>query len=425
MENPTKLRQRDMAHLWADKRVLRFFRHTFNKKDYKNLRNVYLALCEIDSDFTEERNSDTKSIHNLTKTCATYAGMDQGNVSEVLQFLRQIYLIDYGIKKDKANRFIGSYLQMYIFDEKTHTRKNPSMETSGPIKNINRYYKELLKKISKVKNLSSKEERGTDVPTTPTQNKEHLIRRSQPTPIKEDKKDSGSPLDGLSPFVRDKIVYWNSMESLQHLSLRTPPTKAFMKAVNALSKVENNDSMRIELTEAIERYNELLSYPLSKPTRAVPGYRVGFDEFFKFSSMTLERMRKQKVDFPYKSWYAAMCNGGFEEMMEEQLPEEDDPVLTKKLMKLYVERVLGGIKKKFSFEERRKFILGSNRLRTFYLEKRKDFVVDEGLSVFAEDLFKALEMQFKDGFKVGNLCSGYTYTDCLPEYMNRQAMLMN
>lgn len=75
-------RKRDVAHLWADKRIMRFFRRNFNKLHYKNLRSVYLALCEIDSDFRE-----TGEITNFTRTVATYAGMNENTVRPYLRAL--------------------------------------------------------------------------------------------------------------------------------------------------------------------------------------------------------------------------------------------------------------------------------------------------------------------------------------------------
>ena len=156
-----KLRVRDVAHFWGDKQVLRFFRKRFERVDHKPLRNVYLALCEIDSDFVEERNSKEKHLHALTQTCATYAGMDQNYVTEALQFLRFIKLIDYGRKYGDDGKTVGSFLTMYkwegfdfhskeIKDYKILIRENPDKVITGCYKNIinNRFFKNIINNIN-------------------------------------------------------------------------------------------------------------------------------------------------------------------------------------------------------------------------------------------------------------------------------------
>jgi len=103
-------RKRDVAHLWADKRIMRFFRRNFNKLHYKNLRSVYLALCEIDSDFRE-----TGEITNFTRTVATYAGMNENTVRPYLRALCRADIIDYAQKND--GKFGGTILTLYAWEE--------------------------------------------------------------------------------------------------------------------------------------------------------------------------------------------------------------------------------------------------------------------------------------------------------------------
>ena len=90
-------RHRSVAHLWADKRVVRLFRKNFSKRDYKNLRSTYLALCEIESDFTEGQ-----QIKGFTKTVATYAGIGEELAFPCLRALRQGGFIDYSQQHDES-----------------------------------------------------------------------------------------------------------------------------------------------------------------------------------------------------------------------------------------------------------------------------------------------------------------------------------
>ncbi|MCK9456783.1 MAG: hypothetical protein M0R31_05755 [Candidatus Riflebacteria bacterium] len=110
-EETLKKRKRDVAHLWADKRVVRFFRKNFDKVDYKNLRSIYLALCEIDSDFNEDA-----EICGFAKTVATYAGMNEGTVRPYLRALQKAGIIDFE-QQNIDGRFGGTTLSLYAWDE--------------------------------------------------------------------------------------------------------------------------------------------------------------------------------------------------------------------------------------------------------------------------------------------------------------------
>ena len=95
---PQQKRHRNTAHLWADKQVVRFFRHNYPKIDYKNLRSIYLALCEVDSDFGEG-----KPINSFIKTVCTYSGMNRNVVNKYLVHLRDLRLIDYDQERTEDN----------------------------------------------------------------------------------------------------------------------------------------------------------------------------------------------------------------------------------------------------------------------------------------------------------------------------------
>lgn len=106
-------RVREGGHLWCDLRPLRFFRKSFPKKIHKNFGIIYQALCQIDSDFYKQREDENFAIGSLTKTCATYGGVDIKTATTYMQLLKDLTLIDYGRKKDKSGKVIGSYLVMY------------------------------------------------------------------------------------------------------------------------------------------------------------------------------------------------------------------------------------------------------------------------------------------------------------------------
>jgi len=124
-----------VAHLWADKRVLRFFRKCpgLEKKHYKNLRSIYLALCEMDSDFGEG-----VKIGGFAKTVATYSGLHEDTIQQYLQILREVGLIEY--PQANNGRFGSRKLEMYKWEEAKRSKKEIALiealtETSGPGKN--------------------------------------------------------------------------------------------------------------------------------------------------------------------------------------------------------------------------------------------------------------------------------------------------
>lgn len=141
-------RHRNVAHLWADKQVIRFFRHNFSTLHYKNLRSVYLALCEIDSDFGENI-----PINSFVKTVATYSGMNVDTIRPYLRAMQRIDLIDYW--QERVDGVFGrTTLEMYKWDrdeddkvaikqmmgylqDKTPLTGNPGNGETSPYKNGN------------------------------------------------------------------------------------------------------------------------------------------------------------------------------------------------------------------------------------------------------------------------------------------------
>jgi hypothetical protein len=70
---------------WWDKTTMRYLRHKYrkDKKLFCALRSVYLALCEIDSDFVNE------PINSLTKTVGTYAGTSRQVAGRYIRLLEE------------------------------------------------------------------------------------------------------------------------------------------------------------------------------------------------------------------------------------------------------------------------------------------------------------------------------------------------
>jgi hypothetical protein len=189
MENKNrKPRERNVAHFWVDKRIIRAFRKG-QKKNYKNYRNVYLALCEIDSDFSQRKHKGKVAIHSLTKTAATYSGVNSNIVSKCIQQFRDWGIIDYGRIYNNQHQTIGSYLILFEIIEEDLRVINPqkdkkeddfyiidsyNIEPDNDLRNNN---------IIDNKNSSKEEIKEKKDPLFEKENKKPLLRVTQP--IKE------------------------------------------------------------------------------------------------------------------------------------------------------------------------------------------------------------------------------------------------
>jgi hypothetical protein len=91
---------------------MRFFRKSgnFSKKDYQYLRSVYLAVCEIDSDYGEHKKPPA-----FIKTVSTYAGMYRETVAVYLRALQKLGVIDYWQVQNPNGKFSRTKLWMPVW----------------------------------------------------------------------------------------------------------------------------------------------------------------------------------------------------------------------------------------------------------------------------------------------------------------------
>jgi hypothetical protein len=101
MENRVRIfRENPIA--WWDKPVMRHLRKKYgaNKRLFVSLRGVYLALCEIESDFVDT------PITFFTQTVGTYAGVTREVAGRCIKLLEDEGLVvRTQIKEQKTNRF--------------------------------------------------------------------------------------------------------------------------------------------------------------------------------------------------------------------------------------------------------------------------------------------------------------------------------
>lgn len=170
---------RDNPFTWAEKPILRYLRKKYGssqmdsngqpvrgRKMFVYIRAVYLALCEIESDFTDA------PIGFFTKTVGTYAGVSREMAGECIRILVAEGLISKTrVKDSKTNKFITGTI-VHIKSSKSvptisdpvpditsngssQQRLEPTKAISGKYKNVAAYKKlSNLKKQSLFNNVS-------------------------------------------------------------------------------------------------------------------------------------------------------------------------------------------------------------------------------------------------------------------------------
>jgi hypothetical protein len=148
MENQVRIfRKNPIA--WWDKNAMRYLRRKYGqvKKTFALIRSVYLALCEIESDF-----SDTP-INFFTQTVGTYAGTSRQVAGKYINMLEKDGLISkVRMRDEKTKKYLpGTFIEILDFHDVIEAKKPlAGYPTSGlsfqrgippAIKNISIYKK--------------------------------------------------------------------------------------------------------------------------------------------------------------------------------------------------------------------------------------------------------------------------------------------
>jgi hypothetical protein len=112
MENQVRLfRENPIA--WVEKQILRYLRKKYgkDKRLFVSLRGVYLALCEMDSDFTET------PISFFTETVGTYAGVSREVAGKCINLLvKEGLIVKTRVQDPKTKKYLtGTYIQIKAF----------------------------------------------------------------------------------------------------------------------------------------------------------------------------------------------------------------------------------------------------------------------------------------------------------------------
>lgn len=165
MENQVRIfRENPIA--WWDKPVMRHLRKKYggNKRLFVSLRGVYLALCEIESDFVDT------PVSFFTQTVGTYAGVAREVAGRCIKILEEEGLVvKTRIKDGRTSRFSSGTIIMLrgIQGVKSISEPLPGIPSNGDPQQRrsramdNNVYKKIStsKKVSTDKNVTGKREK--------------------------------------------------------------------------------------------------------------------------------------------------------------------------------------------------------------------------------------------------------------------------
>ena len=115
MENQVRIYRKNPI-AWWDKNAMRHLRRKFSpdKKKFVLIRSVYLALCEIESDFAET------PINSFTQTVGTYAGTSRQIAGKYIKLLTAEKLIAKVRMRDpKTKKYLTGTI-ITILDVQSH-----------------------------------------------------------------------------------------------------------------------------------------------------------------------------------------------------------------------------------------------------------------------------------------------------------------
>jgi hypothetical protein len=106
---------------WWDKNAMRYLRRKYGKvkKTFALIRAVYLALCEIESDFSDS------PINFFTQTVGTYAGTSRQVAGKYINMLEKDGLISkVRMRDEKTKKYLpGTFIEILDFDGVIETKK--------------------------------------------------------------------------------------------------------------------------------------------------------------------------------------------------------------------------------------------------------------------------------------------------------------
>jgi len=259
-----------------------------------------------------------------------------------------------------------------------------------------------------------------------------LKRRVPYSPVKKVSMERKIPslVDSCSTDIQSVFRFWNSLG--RPLSIHRENSKVAKRAIDVIGKALLKYSCS-EIQASIRQYYDLLTSSDTVIQSGTPGHLVGLDEFFGFTSYTLDRIKKYKVGLEIKSWFDEClpikdpCAKYIS--LKHRIPDKF-PSVTNAFRNEYVARILGGIKPRhLTAQDETCFRRASMRTVEFFERNKKKVTISAAERKYPARLvryvFSALEHDVGELSKVspGWLCSNAMFDKRLPAYLYVQAMI--
>jgi hypothetical protein len=260
---------------WWDKNVMRYLRGKYgrDKKTFLLIRSVYLALCEIESDFND------KPINFFTKTVGTYAGISRETAGKYINLLVQEGLIKKSRLRDEKTKMYtsGSIVEILGLENADLKPNEPvsgypyigltlHRDTPTTVKNISNN-KKLNINVNEDLKISDKKQKGTIESL-----KDILTHYGLKKPEKSDKPKTVIQRDYMAQEIADKLGDPKSLGCYRKIADKIPQDIIFdvlssVKDVALSGKIRQ--SRGALFVEIIKRYAYSRGIDLGfKPGRA-------------------------------------------------------------------------------------------------------------------------------------------------------------
>ena len=224
MEN--KRNTKNQSFCWQEKKILRLLRCLYDGKEHDKLRNLYLTLTEIYSDF------NGRDIKYYTQTIAKYSSLSKDWIPKGLKIFEKLKVIQLVEERSKG-KFKGKRLIFTpenIIPDKTITEfLEPSEDSS---------YLEDIKRVKDINNTHTEEEDNLK------QEKEKLS--DAPMEIQDilkKYKELGLPEYNYRPDNYVLLGVWRELGAVKLFEALTLMSKSeFVKnnmSINSIFKIEN------------------------------------------------------------------------------------------------------------------------------------------------------------------------------------------
>jgi len=256
---------------WWDKNVMRYLRSKYgrDKKTFLLIRSVYLALCEIESDF------NNKPVHFFTKTVGTYAGLSRGVAGKYINLLIKEGLIKRSQTKDPITNSFSSGTVVEILGLENANNKASEPLSGYPDNGVSRHRGTLtpLKKLSITKKLNININEDLKIPDNEEKEtieslKDILTHYGLKRPGKLDRPKMVIERDYVAQEIADKLGDTKSLGCYRRIADKIPQEVIF----DVLSSVKD-----VALSGRIRRSRGALFVEIIKKYAYGRGIELGFN----------------------------------------------------------------------------------------------------------------------------------------------------